>query len=256
MRELKDDAPTGTDAIILSNEDFAKQKDTSWVSIAQKHFEVQVIFYLIRQDHWMMSWYNQNIKSAWNAEVSTLTPTEFLGRLSDYHWLDYKALLSRWSEGLDESAVYLGILERGQVNDSTADFFGRLFPGANDLDLNRTRLNGSLSPPVLEAKRRLNALKIPANKRSDMTAAMIQASNFFAERQPIYSPEVRNRIIGIFEDSNADIARTKLGREDGQLFLEGPVPENAPYQEIRLPDSTDELWNDIVVPIIRTIYSS
>ena len=62
------------------------------------------VFYLRRQDHWLMSWYNQHVKWPFDREKSRMDPQAFLATLEDFHWLDYERLLGRWSAVLGAGA--------------------------------------------------------------------------------------------------------------------------------------------------------
>ena len=111
--------------MILSGEDFAIHEDLGWLAPVAARHEVEAVFYLRRQDHWLMSWYNQHVKWPFDRAKSRMDPQAFLATLEDFHWLDYERLLGRWSAVLGEGRVAVAVLEKGQVEDATADFLAR-----------------------------------------------------------------------------------------------------------------------------------
>ena len=47
--------------IVLSGEDFCIHRSLDWIAPLKKNYEVDAIVYLIRQDHWLMTWYNKHV---------------------------------------------------------------------------------------------------------------------------------------------------------------------------------------------------
>ena len=249
---LIDEAPEGTETIVISNEDFSQQKNVAWLTEARERLDVDVVFYVIRQDRWIMSWYNQHVKSAWNAPISRMTPDAFLDEIDRFHWLDYAALTRRWSEPLAEGRLRLRVLEPGQVEDVTADFLEFAVGDTDGLDLRRPHLNRSLPGPVLEFTRLLNEMGFAKDQRPLILRALAQPTETYGRAQPIYPPAVRNDIIARFAETNAQVAKDLLGREDGRLFLDDRVAEDAPFEAPVLPPS-EEFSRNIVGPFLRDV---
>ena len=123
----------GARTVVLSGEDFAIHRTLGWLRAVAEHVDTRAVFYLRRQDHWLMSWYNQHVKWPFNREKSRMDPQAFLAAVDDFYWLDYEWLLGRWSAVLGEGRVAAGVLEKGQVEDTTADFLARLGVAAEGL---------------------------------------------------------------------------------------------------------------------------
>jgi hypothetical protein len=249
--QLLNETSADTRTIILSHEDFARLKPLAWLKPLKAEFDVQAVFYLRRQDFWLMSWYNQHVKWPFNRRKSLLSASEFLETIEDYYWLDYYWLVSHWAKHLGRENVLVGVLEKAQVTDVVTDFCERV-------GLDRTRLkrveansNESLPPHLLEFARLLQIIDIPEGRRSKVIEGLRKlegGSN--ATAAAIYSPDERNAILARFAKSNAALARDFLNRPDGKLFFDNEVPPNAPFMRPSLPDSY-ELVEKYVRPLIH-----
>jgi hypothetical protein len=243
----------GAPRVVLSGEDFAIHEDLGWLKAVAKHHDVRVLFYLRRQDHWVASWYNQHVKWPFDARKSRMDPAAFLATLEDFHWLDYERLLGRWSAVLGAEGVGVAVLEKGQVEDATADFLARAGIDPAGLALDAERANDSLPVHMLEIARHLGLHELKGGKRQRVLAALREG---LADRAPVprvatvYSPEERNRVLARYDASNRAAARRFLGRE--ALFFEPPPGPDAPYW--RFPElGRDALLDDWVAPVIRAL---
>jgi hypothetical protein len=243
----------GAGRVILSGEDFAIHQDLGWLAAVAAQVETRAVFYLRRQDHWLMSWYNQHVKWPFDARKSRMDPQAFLATLEDFHWLDYERLLGRWSAVLGEAGLGVAVLEQGQVEDATADFLARAGIDSAGLDLDTERVNDSLPVHLLEVARHLGLHELKGGKRQRVLNALREG---LADRAPaprvatVYSPEERNRVLARFDASNRAAARRFLGRET--LFLEPPPGPDALYW--RFPElDRDALLDDWVAPVIRAL---
>ena len=252
---LLDGAPATADSIVLSNEDFSMHRDLAWLDHARSRMEVRASFYLLRQDLWVMSWYNQNVKSAWNRKTSQMTPAEFLGEIDRFHWIDYFSLLERWAKRIGKENIDVGVVETGQVTDVVGDFLRRFDLHPEGMDLRRPRLNRSLPAPVLEFARRMNHADLPRAKRQLVSEALSHISGDVGPVLPIYPPDARTGVIERFAESNGKVAEQYLERQSRELFLEGRVAEDAPFLEPALPAS-ETLVSDIVQPFVARLLAT
>ena len=133
----------GAGLAVLSGEDFAIHRDLGWLAAVAAEVETRAVFYLRRQDHWLMSWYNQHVKWPFDPVKSRLDPQAFLAAIDDFYWIDYARLLGRWSAALGEGRVAAAVLETGQVEDVTTDFLARLGIDAAGLELDEERTTGA-----------------------------------------------------------------------------------------------------------------
>ena len=251
---LADGVPDGTHTVIVSNEDFCQLKNVSWIDAARAHFDVEAVIYLARQDRWVMSWYNQHVKSAWNVPLARMRPDEFLNEIDRFHWLDYASLADLWAGRLGDDALHLRVLEADQVTDVMADFLELTLGDTDGLDLRRPRLNRSLPGPVLEFTRLLNEMGFPKKRRPLLLRALAQPSDSYGTALPIYAPATRNDIIARFAASNGRVAAERLGRPDGRLFIDAHVADDTPFEEPHLPPS-EEFAQNIVGPFLRDALS-
>ena len=213
----------GAGTLILSGEDFAIHDDLGWLEGVAARVETRALFYLRRQDHWVMSWYNQHVKWPFDRAKSRMDPQAFLATLEDFHWLDYERLLGRWSAVLGQEGLGVGVLEKGQVEDVTADFLDRLGIARDGLEEDGERANDSLPVHMLEIARHLGLFEMKGGKRMKVLSALRSG---LADRAPagrvstVYSPEERNRVLARFAAPNRAVARRFLDRET--LFFEPP----------------------------------
>jgi hypothetical protein len=237
--------------VVLSGEDFSIHTDLRWLRRVADRHETRVLIYLRRQDHWLMSWYNQHVKWPFDRRKSRMDPAAFLATLEDFHWLDYAALLGRWSAVLGRERVGVGVLERGQVEDVTGDFLRRLGLDRDGFAFSDERVNDSLPVHMLEIARHLDLFEMKPGQRVRVLNAVRAA---LADRTPaartVYSPEQRNAVLARFDAGNRAVARDYFGRE--ALFLEPPPGPDAPW--FRFPDLTrEELLRDWIAPVVREL---
>jgi hypothetical protein len=236
---------------ILSGEDFCIHEDLSWLETLAERHEVRVVFYLRRQDHWVMSWYNQHIKWPFDREKSRMSKEEFLAAVGDFHWLDFATMLRRWSNVLGMDAVSVGVVERGQVEDVIADFIARAGLPAEGLEPTEGRFNDSLPVHLLEVARHLGIHDLPGKARVRLLAAMRGSlANKRSPANTILSPQERNTLLARFEASNRIAALEFLGR--AELFYELPPGAQDPYFDF--PElSSEELLREWVRPLIHAL---
>lgn len=236
---------------ILSGEDFCIHTDLSWLAeLASKH-DVHALFYLRRQDHWVMSWYNQHIKWPFDRSKSRMSKDEFLASIDDFYWLDFHVMLTRWCDVIGKDKLSVAVIEPGQVEDVTSDFVQRAgLPSAELMPIER-RDNDSLPVHVLEVARQLGLFELPPKTRSRITLALCKSlADKASPARTIFSPTERSTMLEKFDSSNQLVATKFIGRKE--LFHE-PIPAlNDPYYTP--PKLTTEiLMRDWVQPIIHAL---
>jgi hypothetical protein len=244
----------GAERVVLSGEDFAIHTDLGWLQEVAARVETRAILHLRRQDHWLMSWYNQHVKWPFDRQKSRMDPSAFLATLEDFHWLDYERLLGRWSAALGQECIGVGVLETGQVEDATADVLARIGIDPADLDHDpEDRANDSLPVHVLEIARHLGLHELKGGKRLRLLNAL-QAG--LADKAPVprvstvYSPAERNQMLARFEVPNRAAARRFFGRD--ALFLEPAPGPDTPYW--RFPETgRDELLDSWISPVVHAL---
>ncbi len=241
----------GARVTVLSAEDFATMQDLDWVGALATRFPVDVVFYLRRQDHWLMSWYNQHIKWPFDREKSTMTPGDFIDRLDDFFWIDYAATLERWAALLGRESIQVGVLEQNQITDVREDFLERFQIVRASLDLDIANTNESLPVEVLEVVRLLNMFDLKPGQRRRLLRAVDTALDERAgEAHTVFSPSERAEILERFAESNQRVARSWFDRD--RLFLEPPPAADAPY--FRFPEVGREAFvRSWVAPVVHEL---
>ncbi len=248
--ELLETAPRGPRAL-LSGEDFSSMKDLGWLKELAGRHPVRAIFYLRRQDHWMMSWYNQHLKWPFDPEKSRMAPEEFLARIGDFHWLDFEALVGRWEAVLGRDRVDVRIVEPGQVEDVIGDFLSWLGVDEGPIARPETRINDSLPVHLLGIVRHLGLYEMGPGKRQRVLAALRAAlGDKMKPPATVFTPEQRHAILDRFEAPNRRLAQARFGRDT--LFLEPRPAPDAPF--FRFPEmSQQELLRDWIGPLVQEL---
>ena len=212
---------------------------------------VEIIVYLRRQDQWLESVLNQNIK------YSGLLPRK-LAKASIAETcriyeprLNYAASLDPWRASFGKEAVTVGVYERTQLSggDVVADFRKRA--GLDKLSLttpawDATTANRGLHRDVLEVKKILNRISRPKFEERALVESMYRVSEALSAHNrgmsaSILSAEARRAIVESVAESNKVVAREYLLRFDGVLFREA-LPDSA-------ADSRDYAGLDIGVAV-------
>jgi hypothetical protein len=216
--------------IILSGEDFCIHKSVDWLDALKETYDIDAVVYLRRQDHWLMSWYNQHIKWPFSRRHSTMTPQQFLGCLDEFYWLDFDQTVSRWEAALGTDKVAVRVVEKGQVGDVVTDFLELMNIPLSDIVLDKATHNDSLPTEALEFARQVGLIDMKAGKR-------LQAVNFMREvckssthtGKTLYTAEERNGLLERFAAGDRALAARRFGRD--QIFLEGPPDDRDLYVE-------------------------
>jgi hypothetical protein len=248
IRKFLDSDPD-TKTVLLSAEDFCIHTDLRWLKEIAGTCKTQAVFNLRRQDHWLMSWYNQHVKWPFDRNKSKMDKTEFLESIGDFHWLDYAALLQRWSMVLGEENVSVAVVEKHQVVDVVDDFVKRLGTPRDGLVFDDQRLNDSLPVHILEVARHLGMFDLPPKARIQLIRALrVGLANKSQPAGTVYSPEERNRVLQRFHTSNQEVARKFFGRD--ALFLEEPPAPDAPYFHFPQMDR-QEFMREWINPVLK-----
>jgi hypothetical protein len=242
---------TGVRTLLLSAENFCTHAKLPWLRDLATTHETRVVFYLRRQDHWLMSWYNQHIKWPFNRRISRMDKHQFLACLPEFEWIDFERLLDRWAGILGENAVNVAVLEKGQVHDVVEHFLTILGVPADGLDFETRRRNDSMPVYNLEIARLLGLFDLKPEQRTRVIRALRTGLAHLApEARTVFSPDERLRVLDQFEQSNQAVARRFLKRE--RLFLEPrPSPDDPWYQHP--PLSNEELTRDWIAPVIHQL---
>ncbi len=215
----------------LSAEEYfaAKRRFISRLRRLLDGLECKVVMYLRRQDRWIESWYNQQIKNGFHLPEDFM---EFLGR--HRHLIDYRSHLELWGEVFGADRLVVRAYEKEQLGEGLlSDYLGALNLGsAEEFPLHaKPRHNAQLGRDVLEFMNICNSLPLDAHERFWLKVLIRKVTNQFDSdvkylKQSFMTSEQRRELLEGLEDDNQWIARRFLGREDGRLFLE-PLDQQA-----------------------------
>jgi hypothetical protein len=247
------EANAGESHIILSGEDFCIHRDLGWLKPVRAVYDVEAIVYLRRQDHWLMSWYNQHVKWPFSKRHSVMTPQEFLGCIDEFYWLDYEKMLALWEGALGRDKVHVRVIEKGQVTDAIGDFFVLTGIDGSKLAMDVALQNDSLPTEMLDYVRAAGMYEI----RNPERVAIIEflqaaAKSAGCNARTLYTAAERQAVLDRFAASNAAVARHWFGRE--ALFLESPPDDGGLYVEGSLAarGDYDALMRDAIGALGKT----
>ena len=216
--------------IILSGEDFCIHKSLDWLEPLKRVHQVEATIYLRRQDHWLISWYNQHVKWPFSRRHSAMTPKEFLGCLEEFYWLDFDRTVKRWEDALGAENVTVRVIEKGQISDAVRDFVELMGIDYEKLDHDQSTHNDSLPIETLEFARKAGLIDMKPGRRLAVINFLREAGKWPAHSgKTLYTAEERKGILDRFAASNQALARRRFGAE--QLFLEGPPDDRGLYVE-------------------------
>jgi hypothetical protein len=244
--ELQKEAATSEcHTLVLSNEHLSSrlQSEVSLENLKRclSHFAdvIDVVIYLRRQDEAVLSEYSTLVKTG-HTKGFTL-------KGSHMKKFDYAALLDRWSAVFGKDRIKVRMFEPGafEGGDLVSDLLSAIGCAQRPEFSAVSPQNVSLDAPCLEYLRRLNR-HISAKDRRYLVDDLSQIST---REKPQFSTAEADEILHQFEDSNRDVARRYLGRQDGRLFMTLP----ARSVENNLTRLDDELTFKITADLWRSM---
>ncbi|GAB2984802.1 hypothetical protein [Nocardioides montaniterrae] len=181
---------------------------------------VRVVVYLRRQDDHLLSRYQQLVKVGSTERLASRVDVD----LSDLY--DYAARLTTWQRVLAPDALVVRPFEREQLAGGSLQ---QDFLDTAGIDLREDalapvpRTNESLDAEAVELLRLLNLFRV---EQRGATAGQIDNRDLITRLagRPGTGPtlglpaDLLDPFLARWADSNAEVARTWLGREDGTLF--------------------------------------
>jgi len=226
---LKRATADGSRTVLLSSEDFSRITDLYFLDRLQEEFEIEIVFYLRRQDDWVNSWYSQVIKDSPNKALNATTPTQFLEFLGNFHWLNYFDLLERWGARVGRDNVKARVFGKGQIDDSVSDLFkyscGKEPPPEIHAEASMGRQNESLTAMQVDLLRKLGANRFPERVRKEILAAAREVGGEGTKNH--YPRAIRRMILDRYRYQNEKVAEVYLGQKGARLFLDEEFPEEA-----------------------------
>lgn len=229
--------------IILSDEELWKsagKREGLWQQIDEEFrkigCEMKVIVYLRRQDLFIQSLWNQNVKSKYMRRTETFEEC-MEGNLFRYFPLNYYRHLSKMTRYLKKENIIVRPYEEGQFEGSEHSIFSDFL---QCIGLNLTeaytretvRSNPGLRGNFIEIKRIINGVPRYREIEDFMEKPLRLANehkvhnNLHAGCTMFASYEQQVEFLKKYEKSNRKVAEEFLGREDGKLFYDqvGELP--------------------------------
>lgn len=249
--------PVPIHSLILSDEDICMRRDIAPLQRFTDIFDVKVVLSLRRQDLWLESWHQQNVKWQWDPALAHLTFPQFLEQRPRFHWIRYDSLIDRFGRVFGPENLIIRVFERGEMP------AGPIAAFCADIGLTSpTGLatpapqNASLTPICSEFLRTLPLGDIKPEHR-----ALIERAAFALDRQIrarrsadaglLMDHDTRSGILADYAAGNETVARTHFGRDT--LFHEPLPPRDAPLSDQRLPGDSYQLVTDFVAPLLAAL---
>jgi len=226
--------------------------------------QIKIIVYLRRQEDWIESIWTQKIKGyvKW-----TITFEEYLKiRRYDVVPLNYEEALQTMEEhiGIENMVVKsydFKYFKNGSICDDFLDAIG--LEMTDEYDLNQEIVNSTMPYNAVEVKRMIN-MNDHYKKTKSMNLYLDAIKEAYSEEEIIankqkktfYTKEQLESISAEYKESNENVARKYLHREDGKLFSEKKdVPEwdskdqNILEETVRILTGADMYLYDQVVEL-------
>lgn len=217
------------DNIILSDEGIWNRgffQDTNcWERLKEgfkgKEIAVKVIVYLRRQDDFLFSWWNQQVKEGMLAS-SVLSWGEVVEKLP-YIKLDYYDILTQISAYVGKENITVRLFDKRHFAGGTiqSDFLETLhLKYTEDYRVLDSMQNPSLTKNNIEIKRILNMMPDLSKQKNDYfrkVLTQLSEENPEEGRNSMFSEEENKRFLEQFKKGNAKIVQEYLGK-DGDLF--------------------------------------
>lgn len=238
-----------TDTVIISAENLCESQSYDWLLAMQMFFDVELVIYLRRQDSWLESWYNQNIKWPWNNKFKSCTGDFFFNHRNDFHWLDYAKLLGDFSNVLGPDKIYIGVVENSGITDTTADFSNKY---KLNLIMTASQKNESLTYAQIQILRHLDIILLDMDWVAKAKIISVLQNLEIEEDDGsfyIFNDNQRALISNEFLASNILVAEKYFSRD---YLFKDPIPANIKPVMI----SNSKIHTEYIPSIVRELAKS
>lgn len=242
--------------VVISDEDICMRRNLKLLGEFRKTFDVKVVFTLRRQDLWLESWYQQNIKWQWDPALKHSTLDDFMARREEFHWVEYERYVRHLEEVFGRENVILNIYEKQQMPEGPIQAFcDSIGLTPSEEFVQPERINSSFSPLISEFMRNL-----PLDEASDAYRAVLEKSCAGINKtlypnghgSALLLPyDQRVALMKHYKKGNRALARRYFDRDD--LFLDPLPAPDAELANMTLPTDTAELMELFVKPLLSAI---
>ncbi|WP_375687079.1 hypothetical protein [Pseudooceanicola sp. LIPI14-2-Ac024] len=248
------------DRIVISDEDICMRQDLEPLARLRDHFDVKVIFYLRRQDHWLESWYLQNVKWQWNPRYSHCTFDEFLAMREDFHWIHYDRYVKMLEKRFGAENLQLVVFEKDQMPGGPVIEFCRQIGFDDVSEMGKpAHTNASHSAEMVEFMRHLplDALDGPERELVRRTLEQVDREHLGhtgKQSELILPLSARSRVLGKYQKGNAALAKRLFDRKE--LFLDPLPARDAPLARLEIPRDSAAAIERFVAPLILQLVAN
>jgi hypothetical protein len=160
--------------IILSSEDFSLATDVAPLAALKDDFELYIVVYLRRQDHYLQALYNQHVRMHGIRFSGSIY--EFQFKLNVVQRMSYRKILARWEALAGRDKLIVRPYGTALVNsDICHDFFEQIqctFPAGHALDIPPVVANRSASASLLCHLSHLNRITLTEQQHKKAEALL------------------------------------------------------------------------------------
>lgn len=219
---------TGCHSVILSSESLYFTPEPARLRGCLAGHEVRIVLFLRRQDEWIDSAFQENLK---NGEIA-IGPQRYLDAQAAF--LDYAARIDTWADAFGADRIIVIPFEKAAVPLPVEDQFLAVIGAASCTGLHHPPAeNDRLCRDAIAFLTHFEARPRVSGRHQmikDLLAEYSRAHPDPAPLRHVFSPAERLRILQTHAEGNARIARDYLGRADGVLFAAPPPAPDEPWQ--------------------------
>jgi hypothetical protein len=206
------------DKMIMSSENFCfmQRGYVQWISEVFSDANVKIVFYVRNQLEWIPSAFSERVKTLSNYEGSI---ESFLQKYE--RAFNFETRLENWVKYFGDNAILAKLYDRRIVQDTAHDFLNLVGLRGYEPE-HKKEVNPSLLPEFTQILIMLDKHGINPWLRKRIVRLLLYYSPQFkhASSLKLAGPELREKIIGIYRESNARIAKKYLSKTECQYFLE------------------------------------
>jgi hypothetical protein len=243
--------------VLLSAEDFCLI-DPEKIAELCFGFSTRILIYLRRQDQYLQSVYNEDVKSFGFMREESFDAFLKTNRLNDI--IHYERFLQRWIDAFGRDRINVGIYDRAHLAQGLIFDFTSRAGICLDESIKRPqrKVNASLPGNILEIKRLLNRFHLSEWQHRFLLDSLMNTPMVHRQKKASYSDhtflthERRKAFLEQFQEGNQAVALNFFG-ESAHLF---PDPEEEPdisgIPAPALPDSAT-LLSELIGPMLQDL---
>jgi len=247
-----------TDRVILSGEDFSLISRPQQLAELLERYDTRIIVYLRRQDQYLQSIYNQDVKNYEFMRCERFEEFVLDHRLAEI--LHYDIFLERWGAAFGKENIDVAIYDRRHLRHGLIpDFASRAGIDLREgMPVRHEAVNTRLPDGALEVKRILNRLKVNEPQHRILLDALMntplaqhRSESVLAEHS-MMSMHRQREFLQQFRQGNHAVARDYLGVDVDPFSEPGDGNGHERQSHAALPES-ETLMEDLVAPMIQNL---